>query len=181
MAEKMTRRTFMKGAAAAAVAVSLSGMLAGCGENGLAQDEVRVGAFIVKVYNVKGTIGGTSYGDDSGNRIGATVKLTYNSSGSGTVEYPYNGMFSAKIDGTDMNVLKPTSGTLKASNQPILGAFMKENETQLELGFPTSASSGAFQDGKPVELTINIEGATGVLYLTGVDRQIVVTNTNPVG
>ena len=31
MAEKMTRRTFMKGAAAAAAAISLSGMLAGCG------------------------------------------------------------------------------------------------------------------------------------------------------
>ena len=31
MAEKMTRRTFMKGAAAAAAAISLSGVLVGCG------------------------------------------------------------------------------------------------------------------------------------------------------
>ena len=31
MAEKMTRRTFMKSAAAAAAAISLSGVLTGCG------------------------------------------------------------------------------------------------------------------------------------------------------
>ena len=42
MAEKMTRRTFMKSAAAAAAAISLSGVLAGCGGSGqLADDEVR--------------------------------------------------------------------------------------------------------------------------------------------
>ena len=43
MAEKMTRRTFMKSAAAAAAAVSLSGILAGCGSSGqLADDEVQI-------------------------------------------------------------------------------------------------------------------------------------------
>ena len=46
MAEKMTRRTFMKSAAAAAAAISLSGVLTGCG-GGLAQDEVQIGPFTV--------------------------------------------------------------------------------------------------------------------------------------
>lgn len=180
MAEKMTRRTFMKGAAAAAIAVSLSGVLAGCGGGGgLAQDEVRVGAFVVKVFNATGNVGGTSFGSGSNGYINATVKLTYSSTGSGTVEYPYNGMFAAKIDETDLKVVKPTSGTLKASNQPILGSFMKENQTELSLDFPTSESSGAFKDGKPVELTIKIDNAVGVLYLTGVNGKIVVTNTKP--
>lgn len=41
MAEKMTRRTFMKSAAAAAVAVSLSGVLVGCGGGSTAADEVK--------------------------------------------------------------------------------------------------------------------------------------------
>ena len=35
MAEKMTRRTFMKSAAAAAAAISLSGVLTGCGGSGM--------------------------------------------------------------------------------------------------------------------------------------------------
>ena len=48
MAEKMTRRTFMKSAAAAAAAISLSGVLTGCG-GGQAQDEVQIGAFTAKV------------------------------------------------------------------------------------------------------------------------------------
>ena len=50
MTTKMTRRTFLKGAAAAAAAVSLSGLLTGCGGGQLADNEVQIGPFIVKVY-----------------------------------------------------------------------------------------------------------------------------------
>ena len=49
MAEKMTRRTFMKSAAAAAAAISLSGVLAGCGGGSAAADEVKLGAYTVTV------------------------------------------------------------------------------------------------------------------------------------
>ncbi len=56
MAEKMTRRTFMKSAAAAAAAISLSGVLTGCG-GGLAQDEVQIGAFTAKSLQCKGFLG----------------------------------------------------------------------------------------------------------------------------
>ena len=53
MAEKMTRRTFMKSAAAAAAAISLSGVLTGCGGSGqLADDEVQIGPFTVKVFGL---------------------------------------------------------------------------------------------------------------------------------
>ena len=70
MAEKMTRRTFMKGAAAAAAAISLSGVLVGCGGGSAAPDEVKLGAYTVKLYSanthaeVQGT--GGSAGSDSG-------------------------------------------------------------------------------------------------------------------
>lgn len=50
MTTKMDRRTFLKGAAAAAAAVSLSGLLTGCGGGQLADNEVQIGPFIVKVY-----------------------------------------------------------------------------------------------------------------------------------
>ena len=66
MAEKMTRRTFMKSAAAAAAAISLSGVLVGCGGGSAAADEVKLGAYTVKLYSanthaeVQGT-GGSSY------------------------------------------------------------------------------------------------------------------------
>lgn len=180
MAEKMTRRTFMKSAAAAAAAVSLSGMLAGCGgSSGLAQNEVRVGAFIVAVYDVKGNVGGIVLGSGSNGSITATVKLTYSSSGKGFVEYPYEGMFTAKVKENQLKTLKPTSGKLQASNA--LGSYKKENITQLELQFDNNESSGAFLDGAPVELTIKVDNAKGMLYLTRVENRIVVTNTKPVG
>lgn len=52
MTTKMTRRTFLKGAAAAAAAVSLSGLLTGCGGDQLADNEVQIGAYTVKVYGL---------------------------------------------------------------------------------------------------------------------------------
>lgn len=42
MANEMTRRNFIKGAAAAAIAVSLSGVLTGCGDNGCDVGDFRV-------------------------------------------------------------------------------------------------------------------------------------------
>ena len=44
MTTKMTRRTFLKGAAAAAAAVSLSGLLTGCGggDQELPDNEIQV-------------------------------------------------------------------------------------------------------------------------------------------
>lgn len=53
MTTKMTRRTFLKGAAAAAAAVSLSGLLTGCGgDPELPDNEVQIGAYTVKVYGL---------------------------------------------------------------------------------------------------------------------------------
>lgn len=87
MAEKMTRRTFMKSAAAAAAAISLSGVLVGCG-GGLAQDEVQIGAFTAKVYNAKAFwVGGT--GTNSSNYITATARLTLDTKNSTFVSQQY--------------------------------------------------------------------------------------------
>ena len=107
------------------------------------------------------------------------MKLTYSSSGKGFVEYPYKGMFTAKVKENQLNTLKPTSGMLQASNA--FGPYKKENVTQLELQFDNNESSGAFLDGAPVELTINVDNAKGMLYLTRVENRVVVTNTKPVG
>ena len=52
MTTKMTRRTFLKGAAAAAAAVSLSGLLTGCGGGQLADNEVQIGPFIGSYNNM---------------------------------------------------------------------------------------------------------------------------------
>ena len=80
MAEKMTRRTFMKSAAAAAAAISLSGVLVGCGGSGqLADDEVQIGPFTVKVFGLDVDLG-TESGTDKG-AITGKVRLRYDAGG----------------------------------------------------------------------------------------------------
>lgn len=65
MTTKMTRRTFLKGAAAAAAAVSLSGLLTGCGGDQLADNEVQLGVFNVSIYGLN-VDQGAELGGDAG-------------------------------------------------------------------------------------------------------------------
>ena len=95
MTTKMTRRTFLKGAAAAAAAVSLSGLLTGCGGGQLADNEVQIGPFIVKVYGLDVALG-TASGNDKG-AITGKVKLRYDAGGSSWQGGSYNNMFKAVV------------------------------------------------------------------------------------
>ena len=94
MTTKMTRRTFLKGAAAAAAAVSLSGLLTGCGGDQLADNEVQIGPFIVKVYGLDVALG-TASGNDKG-AITGKVKLRYDAGGSSWQGGSYNKPFATE-------------------------------------------------------------------------------------
>ena len=179
MAEKMTRRTFMKSAAAAAAAISLSGVLAGCGSSsGLAQNEVRVGAFIVAVYDVKGNVGGIVLGSGSNGSITATVKLTYSSSGKGFVEYPYEGMFTGKICTVPLNTDKPI-GSLTMSNFAVLNWFMSKATVEVEMTIPTKEAYEKIAAGTPVEVTVKLNNVEGTLYIIQKGNTFLVLNTDP--
>lgn len=80
MTTKMTRRTFLKGAAAAAAAVSLSGLLMGCGGGGqeLPDNEVQLGVFNVSIYGLN-VDQGAELGGDAG-AITGTVKIRFSDS-----------------------------------------------------------------------------------------------------
>ncbi len=96
MAEKMTRRTFMKSAAAAAAAISF-GVLTGCGGSGqLADDEVQIGPFTVKVFGLDVDLG-TESGTDKG-AITGKVRLRYDAGGGGSWQGgQYGDMFQAFV------------------------------------------------------------------------------------
>lgn len=99
MTTKMTRRTFLKGAAAAAAAVSLSGLLTGCGGGGqeLPDNEVQLGVFNVSIYGLN-VYQGAELGGDAG-AITGTVKIRFSDSGSSMQAVPYQGMFNATVGG----------------------------------------------------------------------------------
>lgn len=173
MTTKMTRRTFLKGAAAAAAAVSLSGLLTGCGGDQLADNEVQIGPFIVKVYGLDVALG-TASGNDKG-AITGTVKIRFSDSGSSTQAVPYRGMFNATVGGSNLNQVAPT-GTLVVSDA-LLGKPFATKEVTLKLSFPDVATREAYQSGKPAYLTITINNTTGVLYLVKRGDGYVATKT----
>ena len=79
MTTKMTRRTFLKGAAAAAAAVSLSGLLTGCGgDQELPDNAVQLGVFNVSIYGLN-VDQGAELGGDAG-AITGTVKIRFSDS-----------------------------------------------------------------------------------------------------
>ena len=155
MTTKMTRRTFLKGAAAAAAAVSLSGLLTGCGGDQLADNEVQIGPFIVKVYGLDVNLG-TASGNDKG-AITGKVKLRYDAGGS------YNNMFKAVVVDANLTQVAPT-GPFFVSDALVGKPFATE-EKDLKLSFPTDEARQNFLDGKPAVMTITINNITGVLFL----------------
>ena len=177
MAEKMTRRTFMKSAAAAAAAVSLSGILAGCG-GGQAQDEVKLGAYTVKLYSanthaeVQGT-GGSSY------KITAKADITFDKNAGGTFqELPCTGMFTGKIGAVSLNTTKPT-GSLTMSNFAGLNWFMSKATVEVEMTIPTEEAYEKIAAGTPVEVTVKLNNVEGKLYIVQKGKTFLVLNTDP--
>lgn len=173
MTTKMDRRTFLKGAAAAAAAVSLSGLLTGCGGGQLADNEVQIGPFIVKVYGLDVNLGTVS-GNNKG-AITGKVKLRYDAGGSSWQGGSYNNMFKAVVVDANLTQVAPT-GTLVVSDA-LLGKPFATKEKDLKLSFPDVAAREAYQSGKPAYLTITINNITGVLYLVKRGDGYVATKT----
>lgn len=173
MTTKMTRRTFLKGAAAAAAAVSLSGLLTGCGGGQLADNEVQIGPFIVKVYGLDVNLGTVS-GNNKG-AITGKVKLRYDAGGSSWQGGSYNNMFKAVVVDANLTQVAPT-GPFFVSDALVGKPFATE-EKDLKLSFPDVATREAYQSGKPAYLTITINNITGVLYLVKRGDGYVATKT----
>ena len=174
MTTKMTRRTFLKGAAAAAAAVSLSGLLTGCGgDQELPDNAVQLGVFNVSIYGLN-VDQGTELGGDAG-AITGTVKIRFSDSGSSTQAVPYRGMFNATVGGSKLTQVAPT-GNLVVSDA-LLGKPFATKEKDLKLSFPDMATREAYQSGKPAYLTITINNITGVLYLVKRGDGYVATKT----
>lgn len=177
MAEKMTRRTFMKSAAAAAAAVSLSGILAGCG-GGQAQDEVKLGAYTVKLYSANTRA--EEYGTGSSSyKITAKADITFDENAGGTFqELHCAGMFTGKIDTVSLNTAKPT-GKLTMSNFVGLNWFMSKATVDVEMTIPTKEAYEKIAAGTPVEVTVTINNIAGKLYIVQKEKQFFVTNAAP--
>lgn len=173
----MTRRAFIKGTAAVAAAVSMSGILAGCG-GGQAQDEVKLGAYSVKLYSANTRA--EEYGTGSSSyKITAKADITFNkNAGSTFQELSCAGMFTGKIDTVSLNTAKPT-GKLTMTNFVGLNWFMSKATVDVEMSVPTKADYEKIAAGTPVEVTVTINNIAGKLYIVQKEKQFFVTNAAP--
>ena len=175
MTTKMDRRTFLKGAAAAAAAVSLSGLLTGCGGGQLADNEVQIGPFIVKVYGLDVALGTVS-GNDKG-AITGKVKLRYDAGGSSWQGGSYNNMFKAVVVDANLTQVAPT-GPFFVSDALVGKPFATE-EKDLRLNFPDAEIKEAYRNGQPAVLKIVINGISETLFLVKKNGGYAATKTLP--
>lgn len=176
MAEKMTRRTFMKSAAVAAAAISLSGVLVGCGSSGqLADDEVQIGPFTVKVFGLDVDLG-TESGTDKG-AITGKVRLRYDAGGGSWQGGQYGDMFQASVGEAKLKQVSPV-GTFFVSDT-LLGKPFATEEKDLRLNFPDAEIKEAYRNGQPAVLKIVINGISETLFLVKKNGGYAATKTLP--
>ena len=149
-----------------------------CGGGSAAADEVKLGAYTVKLYSanthaeVQGT-GGSSY------KITAKADITFDKNAGGTFqELPCKGMFTGKIDTVSLNTDKPT-GSLKMSNFAGLNWFMSKATVEVEMTIPTEEAYKKIAAGTPVEVTVKLNNVEGKLYIVQKDQTFLVLNTDP--
>ena len=175
MTTKMTRRTFPKGAAAAAAAVSLSGLLTGCGgDQELPDNEVQIGAYTVKVYGLD-----VDQGTEM-NKAGAIlgkVKLQFSDGGGNWQTMKYDGMFSATVNECTLTQVAPTGRFIVTDSMG--GKLHSTVEQELRLSFPNEGWRYQYQNGAMAVLTIKINGMTGTLYLVKRGNGYVATKIKP--
>ena len=167
MAEKMTRRTFMKSAAAAAAAISLSGVLTGCGGSGQLAD--------VKVFGLDVDLG-TESGTDKG-AITGKVRLRYDAGGGSWQGGQYGDMFQAFVGEAKLKQVSP-AGTFFVSDT-LLGKPFATEEKDLRLNFPDAEIKEAYRNGQPAVLKIVINGISETLFLVKKNGGYAATKTLP--
>lgn len=174
MAMKYDRRTFLKTAAAAALAVSASGVLTGCNGGGgggggsvPAANSIKLGEFIVALSDFKYSENGSlSEGVDS-YTLKPEFKIQF--TGTGSNQNQYKDIFSATINNLP---LKLTNGNEKLS---AADNILSRTQTCIP-EFTTSHDVyyGFKHDSEPIKLKVTLQGNTA-LFTINSDNTIVIT------
>ena len=161
MTMKMNRRTFLKTTAAAALAVSLSGVLTACGGGSTppSTTAIALGDFTVNITMVKvnknETVGAAEY---RANMIPA-VTVRYN--GSGFTACQFKDVFSASVNNLP---LKLSNGSEWIAKADILGGRSKTYEPSFQVSDPLYDTFQ--QGGTPLKIRITLQGQTAEYTVT---------------
>ena len=160
MSDTFSRRSFLKAAAAAALAVSAAGVLTGCDGGGtqIPSATIGLGEFEVTVTADMVLTGDEVVGDENAKSYlcKPNVRIKYN--GSGLVGDTFGKIFSAKIDKSELQLKNKNDVLVKTA-----GAFSKTVVPQ----FKASVNDyGMFKQGTPFKLYVTLQGKTAEFSLT---------------
>ena len=149
MTAKMDRRTFLKTTAAAVVAVSVSGMLAGCGGSE-PENAVKI---TLGEYEVSMTPEGTYL-------FVPGVTIRYNGDAT-IVSVPFKNVFSAKL-GAEEAKLKNGNSMIAAVDLP----FGKSKTYAPQFSFTPDAYKAYKNEGGTFKVMVTLQGQSAVFSLT---------------
>ena len=157
-----SRRSFLKATAAAVLAVSVSGMLAGCDGDTpeIASATIKLGDFEVTVTGDMTLTGDEVVGDENAKSYlcKPNVKVKYN--GDGFAGAGFSSVFKAKIDKEDLT-LTNGSKTIAGADFPFV-----RSQTYVPEFKTTSGAYGKFKSGTPFKLYVTLQSQTAEFSLT---------------
>lgn len=148
MNASISRRNFMKGTGAVALAVACSSLLAGCGGNAKTSTSCDIGAVRIDVAK-EPKIQWEQEGSKASGYIIPTVSLSIISNNVGKLNKTYSALFSAKIGDT---TLKLSNGSKSVDISD--GWFSSEAETVKPSFVITKEQYDALNNGESLILTI---------------------------
>ena len=127
MAYEVSRRNFMKGAAMAAAAAAVSGLMTGCSGDTKPVAQIQLGDYTVKVTSTE--TAQKSSGEIFVGKITPTVSIAY--SGVGSMTLAYKDIFSAELGGSKMTLNNPLSvyNTTVGAFKPCEPEFQSKDES----------------------------------------------------
>lgn len=158
MSDKFSRRSFLKAAAAAALAVSAAGVLTGCDGGGtqIPSATIGLGEFEVTVTADMMLTGNEVVGDENANgylcKPNVRIKYTGNAS---EVKYTFSSVFAAKIDKNPLE--------LKNKKEEVSS---KQSKTYVPQFSTAPSDYRAFKQGTPFKLYVTLQGKTAEFSLT---------------
>lgn len=153
MAMKMDRRTFLKTTAAAAAAVSVSGLLAGCSSGAEPLAVVKLPGFDVALTGVK-IVGGNVYDENNNESLTVNAAFTMTYTGSGFAGDSVGNIFGASIQ--DVTLDLRTGGWIAAAEFP-MGKSVSRTVT---FNKEAPGVNAAYVNGEPLKLTVKLLNTT---------------------
>lgn len=169
MSKAFSRRDFLKATAAAALVVSLSGALTGCGEDAQpAENEAVLGDFKIKLTNAGTRESAVTSGGTSKSEYWVDLKAEITCGASYSL--PYSKVFSASVGDKAWKLDKPT-GNLD------IGDRLTNKTKTVDLSFkaPDDVAWETFKKGEALKLKVAGMDQSVVFYLRNVEKDKSVT------